>query len=113
MKPTCTPASALPPRHAGWPTKLFLHHFSSGLGDFLKFSISAPIKFVLLLQERKRADALLERALYDTEDIDMDSVFLAFDAYRNSILLTRCGTCRLLKNLGSRNVAPMSGARRE
>ena len=39
-----------------------------------------------------RADALLERALYDAEDIDMDSVFMAIDAYRNSILLTRCGT---------------------
>ncbi len=40
----------------------------------------------------QRADVALERALYDTEDIDMDSVFLAIDAYRNSILLTNCGT---------------------
>lgn len=57
-------------------------------GTFI-FCINAPL---ILLQEMKRADAALERALYDTEDIDMDSVFLAIDAYRNSILLTRCGT---------------------
>ena len=55
----------------------------------------------MLLQELKRADAVLERALYDAEDIDMDSVFLAIDGYRNSILLTRCGTCQwAVKELG-------------
>lgn len=45
-----------------------------------------------VLQEMKRADAFLDRALYNAEDIDMDAVFLAIDAYRNAILLTRYST---------------------
>ncbi len=44
-----------------------------------------------MVQEMKRADAFLDRALYSAEDIDMDAIFLAIDAYRNAILLTRCG----------------------
>ena len=44
---------------------------------------------VLSLQEVKRGDEYLEKALLSGEDIDMDFVYLAVDVYRHSILLTR------------------------
>ncbi|CAK0784067.1 hypothetical protein CVIRNUC_007270 [Coccomyxa viridis] len=55
----------------------------------LKDEVYLYICICTATQEMKRADTLLERALYNAEDIDMDSVFMAIDAYRNSILLTR------------------------
>ncbi|EIE19357.1 hypothetical protein COCSUDRAFT_58649 [Coccomyxa subellipsoidea C-169] len=56
------------------------------------------------IEEMKRADAFLDRALYSAEDIDMDAIFLAIDAYRNAILLTRGNDlkaeCRAFSRLG-------------
>ncbi|KAK9917678.1 hypothetical protein WJX75_007068 [Coccomyxa subellipsoidea] len=81
-------------------------HYYKGVAEaeVLKTDMITNICICSATQEMKRADAFLDRALYNAEDIDMDAVFLAIDAYRNAILLTRghdlAAECRAFSRLG-------------